>query len=85
MKNSSSKERDRVCDEYEKWFWTTDLVNDLSELKGKILGCYCKPLRCHGDFLAKIVNSEYEIQNIKKRMVIKLWQTYGISLIKQLM
>jgi hypothetical protein len=56
MKDWSQTERDRVCDEYEKWFWTTDLPNYIYELKDKILGCYCKPLRCHGDFLAKLAN-----------------------------
>jgi hypothetical protein len=56
MKDYSQEERDRVCDEYEKWFWTTDLPNQLSELKNKTLGCYCKPKRCHGDFLANEVN-----------------------------
>lgn len=24
------------------------------ELKGKVLGCFCKPQPCHGDVLAKI-------------------------------
>ncbi|MDD2495745.1 MAG: DUF4326 domain-containing protein, partial [Tissierellia bacterium] len=52
-------ERDRVCEEYEKYFYTTDLLTHLHELRGKTLGCYCKPLRCHGDFLAKLVNERY--------------------------
>jgi hypothetical protein len=26
------------------------------ELKGKILGCWCKPRACHGDVLAEIAN-----------------------------
>lgn len=26
------------------------------ELKGKVLGCYCTPLPCHGDVLAEIAN-----------------------------
>ncbi len=56
MKDWSDAERNRVCDEYEKWFWTTDLPTQLFELKDKTLGCYCKPKRCHGDFLAKIAN-----------------------------
>ena len=56
MKNYSKEERNRVCEEYEKWFWTTDLPSQLHELKGKTLGCYCKPLRCHGDFLVREVN-----------------------------
>lgn len=56
MKNKSQEERDRVCDEYEKWFWTTDLPNQLYKLFGKTLGCFCKPKRCHGDFLAREAN-----------------------------
>lgn len=56
MKNYSEEERNRVCDEYEKWFWTTDLPNQIHELKNKKLGCYCKPKRCHGDFLVRLAN-----------------------------
>ncbi len=51
-------DRDEVCDKYEEWFWKQDICNDISELKGKILGCFCKPKRCHGDFLARIANEE---------------------------
>jgi hypothetical protein len=29
---------------------------DLSELKGKRLGCHCAPLKCHGDVLKKMVD-----------------------------
>lgn len=29
-----------------------------STLKGKILGCWCKPKPCHGDVLAEIADSE---------------------------
>lgn len=28
------------------------------ELKGKVLGCHCKPLDCHGDVLVKIADSD---------------------------
>lgn len=27
------------------------------KLKGKVLGCYCKPKACHGDILVEIVES----------------------------
>ena len=27
----------------------------LGELRGKILGCWCKPKPCHGDILVKLV------------------------------
>lgn len=30
---------------------------DALELKGKILGCHCKPLACHGDVLVEYLNS----------------------------
>ena len=59
MRNYTQAERDRVCDAYEKWFYTTDLPEQLHELRGKRLGCYCKPARCHGDFLTKLTNERY--------------------------
>ena len=31
-----------------------DLLRQLPALKGKRLGCYCKPLDCHGDVLAEL-------------------------------
>lgn len=30
---------------------------DVLQLKGKTLGCYCKPAACHGDVLAEYLNS----------------------------
>lgn len=32
------------------------LLAALPELKGKVLGCFCKPKACHGDVLADLVN-----------------------------
>ena len=34
---------------------TPGLINDLHELNGKTLGCWCKPNKCHGDVLSKLV------------------------------
>jgi hypothetical protein len=34
---------------------TPDLFNSLHELKGKTLGCHCKPKACHGDVLVRLV------------------------------
>ena len=31
------------------------LLKDLSELEGKILGCWCYPQRCHGEVLIKLL------------------------------
>lgn len=29
---------------------------DLDELRGKVLGCYCRPAICHGDVLARLAD-----------------------------
>lgn len=43
-----------------------DLFNRIPELKGKILGCHCKPSACHGDVLKELFysyfNAELELQ-----------------------
>lgn len=31
------------------------IVTTLPRLKGRVLGCYCKPLICHGDVLLKLI------------------------------
>ncbi|GHU94417.1 hypothetical protein FACS1894208_05450 [Clostridia bacterium] len=54
--------RDDVCDKYEAYMSRRILENpqkyNISELRGKRLVCYCKPLRCHGDWLATLANEE---------------------------
>jgi hypothetical protein len=32
-----------------------DLLDDLPELAGKVLGCCCAPLPCHADVLVKLL------------------------------
>ena len=51
--------RNQVINQYEEWITTGNgkhLINDLHELKGKTLGCFCKPQRCHGDVLVQLVH-----------------------------
>lgn len=31
------------------------LLNDIEELRGKVLACWCKPLSCHGDILIELL------------------------------
>ena len=53
-------DRDTVCDSYEIFFPRKfSLHNRLDELKGKVLGCWCYPQRCHGDYLASKINEEF--------------------------
>jgi hypothetical protein len=37
---------------------TPMLYNSLEELRGKELGCWCKPSKCHGDILLKMLESK---------------------------
>ena len=49
--------REEVIKKYREWILRNDyLLNCLGELKGKVLGCYCKPLPCHGDVLVELVD-----------------------------
>jgi hypothetical protein len=51
------KTRKEAVAKYEKYLLENkELMESLHELKGKVLGCYCKPLRCHGDVLKKYVD-----------------------------
>lgn len=49
---------------YKKYF-KDRITNDPSfkkevlSLKGKILGCHCKPLACHGDIIVEYLNDGY--------------------------
>lgn len=49
--------REDVIALYETWIQSRpDLLVALPELKGKILGCWCAPLPCHGDVLARLAD-----------------------------
>ena len=52
--------RDQVCDKYRKLYEhdAAFLMAVRRLLSGKRLGCVCKPLRCHGDWLAKVANGQ---------------------------
>ncbi|AYV86207.1 MAG: protein of unknown function DUF4326 [Solumvirus sp.] len=48
---------DEVFVKYEEYIHKRqDLLNCLPELSGKTLGCWCKPNKCHGDILLKLLH-----------------------------
>lgn len=52
--------REECVLKYKLWINTQpSLLKSLSELKNKTLGCFCKPLACHGDVLCELVDSKY--------------------------
>lgn len=51
--------REQVISKYRHWITQGNgkhLLNDLHELQGKTLGCFCKPQACHGDVLVELLN-----------------------------
>lgn len=52
--------REEAIECYANWIqFRPDLIADAKvELKGKVLGCWCDPLDCHGSILVKIANEE---------------------------
>jgi hypothetical protein len=50
--------RDKVIRKYAAWLQTQpQLLARLPELRGKVLGCWCAPLPCHGDVLAHLADA----------------------------
>lgn len=47
--------RSEVIEKYRQWIKTQpQLLAQLHILRGKRLGCFCKPLACHGDVLVEL-------------------------------
>ena len=49
-------DREEVIRKYKVWFWNRvnkdeEFRRRVMELKGKKLGCFCKPSHCHGDVI----------------------------------
>jgi hypothetical protein len=43
--------------EQERRMW---ILNNLVQLKGRVLGCFCKPKLCHGDIYAEAIDNPEE-------------------------
>lgn len=54
------KTREEAIAKYAEWIKTQpELIEKVkTDLKDKVLGCFCKPLACHGDVLARIADEE---------------------------
>ena len=50
---------DEVLEKYERHIMNRpDLLAALPELRGKVLGCWCKPKPCHGDILVRLTEED---------------------------
>ena len=64
--------RKEVIDKYRQFILThPQLMEDLHELRGKTLGCFCKPLPCHGDVLVELIEWDTMLTNWQKNDIIK--------------
>lgn len=52
---TETESRKVVIDKYRDYLFESGLINDIDELEGKVLGCYCKPKDCHGDVLVELL------------------------------
>lgn len=50
--------RNMVIDMFREYFFNKPdlMARARKELKGKVLGCFCKPKACHGDVIAEYLN-----------------------------
>jgi hypothetical protein len=50
--------REEAVARFREWFLSQPelVARAKTELKGKVLGCWCKPAACHGDVIAEIVD-----------------------------
>lgn len=47
--------RDEVIEKYREWIQTQpQLLAEVYTLRGKVLGCWCAPRRCHGEVLVEL-------------------------------
>lgn len=53
-------DREEVIEKYAEWIKTQPhLLNSLHELRGKRLGCFCRPWHhCHGDVLVELIEEK---------------------------
>jgi len=57
----ASESRGATIERYREYFYERlktdpEFKSRIHELKGKTLGCFCKPYACHGDVIAEYLN-----------------------------
>ena len=58
----NGEQRGATIEKYKKYFYErletdAEFKRRVHELKGKTLGCFCKPDACHGDVIAEYLNN----------------------------
>lgn len=55
--------REKAINQFKDYFYNRTDIDpefylEVMKLEGKTLGCFCKPLACHGDIIAEFVDDE---------------------------
>jgi len=79
--------RSEVIEKYRQWIMGEAFIDNeqirraaililIPEMKGLILGCWCKPEPCHGDILCDLINGDIEIPFIESEYVEQAFDYY---------
>ena len=64
--------REEVVQKFKKYLLgNSKLMDELHELRGKVLGCWCTPQLCHGNVLAILANWDDEKNNRRCNLIDK--------------
>lgn len=59
------KTRKEAIEKYRDYIMNnSELLAKLPELENKTLGCWCKPLDCHGDILVELCNRRVNLETL---------------------
>ena len=81
---TATQDRETVIAKYREYILSKpELLRDLHELKGKTLGCFCKPKPCHGDVLVELLNQREKPKmkqfNPMQYLAIDIANQWGLS------
>lgn len=65
-KDGGNYSREGCVEAYREWFkdkirTDPEFQQDVEELRGETLGCYCKPKACHGDVILEYLRGEMDV------------------------
>ena len=66
--------RDVIIDQFKTYFYERIKTDPeykyrVHQLRGKVLGCFCLPERCHGQIIADYLNSLPEVKSVKLAVI----------------
>jgi len=83
--------RKTVLSKYRAWIITQpQLLARISELKGKVLGCWCEPLSCHGHVLKELADMRFTFDGGFKILLRwvdaepRQWMIPGVVMVREM-